>query len=430
MRTETGRGGGPRFQAIAALRHRNFRLLWFGQLVSSMGDQMQIIAISWHLYQITDSTVALGLLALCRLVPFISLSLVGGALADTLDRRRLMMATQSLQMGVAIYLATATGLGIDSPWVIYVASVLGGAFMAFDGPARQAMVPNLVPRDELTNALTLNALIRQTATIVGPGLGGLAIAAIGVPATFGINAVTFLAVLGGLLAMRGVRVVTPSRGSSLERIAGGLRFARSEPLVLLPLLLDFITRALGSPRGLLPVFARDIFQAGPEGLGLLGSAAAVGAVAGGVALGSFKHVPRPMVLMLAAYVGESLLNAGFAVSPNLAIAWLALALGGVCNVTGELMFTTIGQLRTPNELRGRTSALTNIFSSGGPSTGTLEIGFLASIAGPVNASVLNGLAGAAVATGFGFLPGLRRWIGARDMRELAVEEGQEEQVRT
>lgn len=119
-----------------ALRHRNFRLLWFGQLVTSIGNQMQIVAIAWHLYELTDSTVALGLLALFRLVPFMILSLVGGAMADVMDRRRLMTVTQFLQMGVALLLALTAFAGVEDPWPIYVAAFLGGAFMAFDGPAR------------------------------------------------------------------------------------------------------------------------------------------------------------------------------------------------------------------------------------------------------------------------------------------------------
>ena len=183
--------GAPRtLQGLWSLRHRNFRLLWFGQLVSSVGDQMQIIAIAWHIYGLTNSTVSLGLIALCRLVPYLTLGLVGGVLADAMDRRRLMMITQFGQMDVALLLVAATVAELDSPIVIYVAAFLGGIFQAFDGPARQALIPNLVPREDLTNAITLNTLIRQTATIVGPGIGGFSIAALGTGATYGLNAIT------------------------------------------------------------------------------------------------------------------------------------------------------------------------------------------------------------------------------------------------
>jgi len=407
-------------QGVSALRHRNFRLLWSGQLVAAVGNQMQVIAISWQVYQLTDSTVALGVLALLRLVPFLGLSLLGGALADAVDRRRLMGVTQAGQMTVALWLLATAGM-VEEAWPIYLAALAGGALTAFDAPARQALIPNLVPPEDLAGALTLNTLVRQAATIVGPGLGGLSVAILGLEATYGINAASVLAVLWALHAMRGVRVMTPRSEGNLQRIAEGLRFARAEPLVLLPLLLDFVTRALGSPRGLLPVFARDVYQVGPAGLGWLAAASAVGAVAGGIGLTAAERLPRPIVLMLLAYLFEALLNAAFVASPNVVVAWVILCLGGVCNVTGEVLHATVTQLRTPDHLMGRTTALANMLAQGGPLTGNFQIGVLASAMGVNGAVVFNGLAAAAVTAGFGLLPGLRAWVRTSQLSELAVQ---------
>ena len=383
---------------------------------------MQLVAIGWQMYDLTGSPAALGLVALFRTVPFMVLALVGGVLADSMDRRRLMAVTQALQMGVALFLVATTVAGVAGAWSIYAAAFAGGVLSAFDGPARQALIPSIVPNEDIENALTLNALIRQAATIVGPGIGGFCIAFLGPGATYGINAVTFLAVIGALLAMTGVRAIVVPGGGNLQRVTDGLKFALSEPLLLVAMLLDFTTRALGSPRGIMPVFAEDVFHVGPVGLGWFGSAAAVGAVAGGLVLGARPGIPRPMVWLLSAYVFEVLSNAGFALSPNAAIGWAMLCFGGVCNVVGEVLLATLVQLRTPDHLRGRTTALLNMLATGGPQSGQIEIGFLAWAWGAVPAAAFNGVAGAAVAIGFGFLAPIRSRLGVRRMTDLAVEQ--------
>ena len=300
--------GTPKLLAgMVVLRHRNFRLLWGGQVAAGIGQQFQQIAISWYLYEITGSTIALGLVAVFRFIPFMTFSLIGGAMADVMDRRKLLMVTQSAQTGVALFLVASAVLNIQAGWPIYVAAALGGVFSAFDGPARQALIPNLVPRAELANALTMNTLVRHTANVIGPGIAGLSLAAVGTGPTFGVNAVTHILVVVALMAMRDVRVTPePTTTSNIQRIADGLDYARAEPLILLPLLLDFITRALGSPRGVLPVFAKDIYAVGPVGLGGLSAAAAAGGIMGGLMLGSTLRVPRPLLLMFLMYFLEGL----------------------------------------------------------------------------------------------------------------------------
>lgn len=403
------------------LRHRDYRLLWSGQIASGVGAQFQGIAISWHIYELTDSTVALGLVALFRVIPFMTLSLVGGAIADAVDRRRLLLVTQSLQTGVSLFLVASAVLRIEDPWPIYVAAFLGGAFAAFDGPARQALIPNLVPREELTNALTLNTLVRHTASIIAPGIAGVSVAALGIGPTFAVNAATHLAVVAALVAMHGVKMTpAPPASSNLQRIADGLDFARSEPLVLLPLVLDFITRTLGSPRGVLPVFARDIYAVGPVGLGWLSSANSVGGIAAGLVMGSAARVPRPVLVMLFAYFFEGIFNGAVGIAPSFMLAWVAFFAGGVCNVVAEVIFASVAQLRTPDYLRGRTTALTGMLALGGPSAGQFQIGLLASAIGPGRAVLFNGVASAGVTIVFALLPGLHARVGTKEMTDLVA----------
>ncbi len=416
--------GTPKFLAgMVVLRHRNFRLLWFGQVAAGIGQQFQMIAIGWHIYEITGSTIALGLVAVFRFFPFMTFSLVGGAMADVLDRRKLLMVTQTAQSIIAVFLVSSAVFGINEPWPIFVAAFLGGIFSSFDGPARQALVPNLVPRRELANALTINALVRHTASIIGPGIAGVSLATVGTGATFSVNAVTHLVVVGMLLAMNNVHVVQPQRTTSnIQRVKDGLVYARAEPLILLPLALDFITRALGSPRAVLPAFAKDIFAVGPVGLGVLSTSGAVGGIIGGVLLSLTVNVPKPVLLMMAMYFLEGLFNGGFGAAPNMYMAWVSLCLGGICNVVAEVIFASVVQLRTPDHLRGRTTALTNMLSLGGPQAGQFETGMLAAAIGPRGAVMFNGVSGAIVTMGFMLLPGLRSHLGTARMTDLVTSE--------
>ncbi|MHB8620609.1 MAG: MFS transporter [Chloroflexota bacterium] len=408
--------------ALATLRHRDFRLLWGGQLVSIVGDQMQSIGISWQLYLLTNSPLQLGLLGLFRAVPFMALSLAGGALADTFDRKRLLIVTQTSQMLLTTLLVAATASGHVAPWLLYGVTFLSGAATAFDAPARQAMIPSLVSRQELPAALTLTMIQRRTAMILGPGIGGLVIARFGLAANYSGNALSFLAVVAVVLMLgdlpRTARIAT----NNWDRLLGGVRFSRREPLVLLPMLLDFSTRVFCASSALLPIFARDIFATGAEGLGWLSAAMSAGAVVGGLVLGSSHGlVKRPIALMLAAYAAEGLLLAGFGVSGVFALGLLMMFLKGIANIIGEVLRTTVLQLKTPDDVRGRVTALSGMFDSGGPLLGQLESGLAASLIGPVAAAVSGGVIAGAVSAGFAALPGLRRslWTRSEDMADVA-----------
>jgi len=408
----------PSHSGLGVLRHRDFRLLWLGQLVSTIGDQMQAVAIGWHVYQATNSSLALGTVALCRVAPFMVLSLLGGALADATDRKRLLLVTQWVQIAVTLLLVASAGMGDDAIWVIYLATALAGAANAFDGPARQALIPNLVPPADLAHALTLNTLLRQTASIVGPGLGGWTVAQFGLAATYGINAASFLGVVAAVWLMGPVPPLPPATTSNWRRIVEGLQFARATPLVFFPMLLDFATRCLGSPRGLLPVYARDVYAVGVQGLGWLSAAGSAGAVVGGLVLSRVPAVPRPLLMVMAAYFLEGALTLAFALEPGVGPAVAILFALGVCNVIGEVVRMTISQLQTPNTLRGRTGALAGMIGASGPQLGQMEVGALAAATSPAVALAVSGAGSALLSVAIALVPAIRTKLTRRSIEAL------------
>ncbi len=407
-----------RRSALATLRHRDFRLLWFGQLVSTMGDQMQTVAIGWHIFTLTDSTLQVGLVGLFRVVPFLLLSFIGGALADRVSRKKLILATQSVLMLPTLALAIGTATGMVTPGFIYVVSAISGAASAFDAPARQSILPNLVPRNELANALTLNSINRQTATVAGPGLGGLVIGFLGLAPTYAINVATFMAVILALLLMSVIPAPRRGAGRRWDDVLGGFHFVRKEPLVLLPLTVDLVVTLMRSYRVLLPVFVRDVLGLGPEALGLLHSAGSVGALAGAAVLGAIGDIRHKIAVMLLAYAAQGVFLIGFAFSPTLPISFLMLMGYGVGNVVSEVMRVTLVQLRTPDDLRGRVTALASMFTSGGPQLGQVNLGALATLLGPVGAAILGGSGVVLACAGFALLPPLRR--GMKEQKEAVL----------
>jgi MFS family permease len=369
---------------------------------------MQTITLAWHMFVLTDSTFSVGLLALSGFVPFLILSFVGGAIADRFDRRRIMLVTQSGSLSATLTLVFATFAGFVSPGLLYVIAVIIGGTRAFDAPARQALIPNLVPRAELGAALTLNTMLRQLATTIGPGIGGLLIGVAGVGAAYSVNAASFLAVIAALLLMRPVAQVRGTSANRVDMVLGGVRFVRKEHIVLSLLALDFAVVVLGSTEALMPAFARDILEVGPEGLGLLYAAPAVGAIVGALILGAIGAGWRNITIVLAAAASFGLFILGFGLSTFFPIALLLLFGSGFVDVIGEVMRATIIQLRTPDEVRGRVTSLSVIFTGGGPQVGQFYSGVIASMAGPAGAAVLGGTAVMLVVSAFAFNPDMRK----------------------
>lgn len=380
-----------RERATVALQHHDFRLLWAGEFVSTLGTYMQTVAIAWHLYLLTGSALHLGALGLFRAIPTIVFALVGGALADTRDRRRVLIVTQALLGGFSAILAIATATGHASVALIYGVTFLTATASCFDDPARAALIPSIVPRRHLAQALTLNILTRNIAAVVGPAAGGLAIATVGLSATYWLDAASFAAVIGALLAMR-LRPKTPVVvGNGIQTVIEGLRFVRHNPVILSLMVLDFLATLFASALLLMPIFADEILGVGESGLGLLYSASAAGAVVGGIVLSALPvaHKPGRLVLGAVAIYGAAIV--GFGMAPSFPVALAALAISGMADTVSMTARHAIRQLATPNALQGRVSAVASVFAGGGPELGNFQIGVTSRFIGIQPAVIVGGL---------------------------------------
>lgn len=375
-----------------ALRSRDYRLLWLGQIVSMAGSQMQSVAIHWQIYALTHSPLALGLVGLARIAPIIAFSLLGGALADATDRRRVLLRTQSVMMLAAFTLGLLTWLHRLPVPLIYLLTAVGAAAAAFDNPSRQSLIPNLVPREHLTNALSLNQIGFQTAKICGPPLAGILIAQGGLARVYWLNAASFLAVIGALLLMRtSGRAEAPSGRVSLASLKEGWTFMRSAPILWHTIMLDFFASFFSSADALLPVFARDVLRVGPKGYGLLASAPAIGSVLAGGTLSLLPIVERQGAIVIAAVFFYGLATLGFGLSRWFPLSLLLLAATGAADTVSTVLRQTIRQLVTPDRLRGRMSAIGMMFFMGGPQLGELEAGAVAQWLGAPASVVIGGL---------------------------------------
>jgi MFS family permease len=406
--------------SLPALRHRNFRLLWTGQLISVSGTMMQTAAILWHVSLLAPpgrKGLALGLVGLVRVLPVVVFSLFSGVVADVLDRRRLMVVTQSAMALLAGTLAWLTFAGLSSVWPIYLLAALTSAAGAFDAPARQALIPNLVPREDLPNALALNTIVFQAASVAGPSLAGLTIGLGGVGWAYAFNALSFLAVLAGLLMMQNVRAASgDGRGEiSLEAAAEGLRFVFASPMIRSTMLLDFFATFFSSATALLPMFAQDVLNVGARGYGLLYAAPAVGALLAGLvmvrAVDEITHRGRMLLWAVAVYGVATVM---FGVSRVFWLTFACLAVTGAADTVSMVLRNIVRQMETPDHLRGRMVGVNMVFFMGGPQLGELEAGLVANWWGPVVSVVSGGIA-SLVATGWiaGATPALRRYTRSR-----------------
>ena len=371
--------------AFAALRHRDFRLLWLGQIVSVTGSQMQFVAINWHVYLLTKSALALGLVGLFRGGPIILCSLIGGVVADAVDRKRLMMATQALMLASAAGLALITLTGLRKVWPIYVLSALASAATAFDIPARQSLMPGLVPPEDFPNAVSLGLVVFNVATIAGPAVAGLLLAEHGPALVYGLNAASFVAVIAALVAMRasgspelqGERRQALGFGALME----GLRFVWRTPIIVQTMTLDFLATFFASATLLLPIFAKEVLHVDARGYGFLATGPAIGSVITALVMariGTFKKQGRLVVVSVAVF---GIATAGFGISRVFWISFLMLAITGAADTVSTVLRQTIRQLATPNYLRGRMTSINMMFFMGGPQLGELEAGLVASALG-------------------------------------------------
>lgn len=381
--------------AFSSLRHRDFRLLWMGQIVSVTGSQMQLAAINWHIYLLTHSALALGLVGACRAVPIILCSLMGGVVADVMDRRRLMMATQTVMLACSATLALVTSAGLQHVWPIFLLTAIASAAWAFDTPARQALMPTLVPLKDFPNAVSLSMLMFQMGLISGPPLAGFLLASHGPGLVYAINAASFVAVILGLALMRTSGRPEKNESAapriSLEALVEGLRFVWRTPIIVQTMTLDFVATFFASANQLLPIFATDILRVGAQGYGFLAAAPAGGAVISGLVmarLGTLKRQGLIVILSVAVFGAATIV---FGLSRVFWFSLLMLALMGAADTVSTILRQTIRQLRTPNNLRGRMTSINMIFFMGGPQLGEVEAGTVAALIGAPLSVVTGGL---------------------------------------
>ena len=395
---------------VAALRHRDFSIYWSGSVVSLVGSQFTTVAMAWQIYELTNSPLQLGLLGLARGAPMLVLLLFGGMLADAVNRRHLMMAAQIAQMCVSASLAVMTLLGGISPLVLYAASLFLALFSSLEQPARTAIIPNLVPRDDLSNALALSGTQRHVATIVGPSLAGLLLARSGATLCYAVDAISWLVMLAALAMMRPLSQVAGGRGAvSLHALREGVGFVWMHPVILSMMALDFGQNFFGSGRALLPVYARDILGVGPQGLGLLYSATSAGALVMGVVMSLRGPVQRPGVWVLVSVSIYGVFTALFGISHFFWLSFLMLAGAGAANTVSFVLRNTINQLVTPDEIRGRVTSVNSMFTNTGPQLGQFEAGALAAVIGPVGATALGGLLVTSIAAGLATVASVRKF---------------------
>jgi MFS family permease len=387
--------------SFAALHYRDFRLLWLGQIVSVTGSQMQFVAINWHVYLLTKSALALGLVGLFRGVPIIICSLAGGVVADAVDRRKLLVMTQVVMLISAALLAAFTVTGLDSVWPIYILSALASAANAFDIPARQSLMPALVPPEVFPNAVSLGLLVFNVATIAGPAIAGFMLAETGPALIYGINAASFVAVIAALVLMRtsGDPERDGDRGSalSLAALTEGFRFVWKTPIIVQTMTLDFAATFFASATLLLPIFAKEHLHVDARGYGFLAAAPAIGSVITALVmarLGTLHKQGRLVVVSVAIF---GLATALFGVSTLFWFSFLMLAITGAADTVSTVLRQTIRQLATPNQLRGRMTSINMVFFMGGPQLGELEAGLVAAAVGAPLSVVIGGLGSVASA---------------------------------
>ena len=393
--------------SLVSLRHRNFRLIWFGLLASFTGSFMQNAALLWHVSLLVPADrrgLALGFVGLVKIAPVVVFSMVAGVLADAWDRRRLMLVTQAASVVTAAALAVVTFAGLTTVWPIYLLAAIGAAVGAFDLPARQALVPTLVPREHLPNAIGLNSIMLQTASIAGPAIAGVIIAGSSVGWVYVANAVSFLAVVAAILMMRDVpsRPQSPANdeGISVRAALEGLRFVFRSPLMRSTMLLDFFATFFASATALLPIFAQDVLHVGPRGYGWLFAAPAVGSLMASAAMVPLTDtIERRGATLLWSVFGHGVATVVFGVSRAFWLTFACLALVGATDTVSTVIRNVIRQLETPDHLRGRMTGVNMVFFQGGPQLGELEAGAVANWFG-APASVVSGGIGCLLATGW------------------------------
>ncbi len=375
--------------ATAVFRSRDFSLYLVARFLSALAIQMQNVAIGWLVYDLTRDPFALGLVGLASFLPAVALALVTGHTADRYDRRRILVACYLVTLGTACGLLIIALSGSREVWLIYGLLLIFGVGRAFANPAGQALVPNLVPPVQLGNAIAWNSTVWQTATIAGPALGGL-LYYFGAPVAFGATALCFLACCI-LFSLMHSRPQAAPGAATWETLVAGIRFIWSRPAIFGAISLDLFAVLLGGATALLPIYARDILEVGPGGLGLLRSMPAVGALFVALWLAQRPLQSRSGLRMFQGVALFGVATIGFGLSTNVLLSCLCLFVLGAADMISVYVRSTLVQFDTPDAMRGRVAAVNSVFIGASNELGEFESGAAAALIGTVPAVVLGGV---------------------------------------
>lgn len=422
------------FTRMAAFRYRDFRLLWTGEMVSTVGSQMQLFAINWHIFELlrgqtfivnllgNDVTLGaeafgLGMLGLVRVIPIVLFALLGGVLADALDRRALMVWTRIVSAIVAAVLTALTLSDQIDVNTIYLLTALGAAATAFDSPARQSIVANLVDPKHLTNAISLNTLIFQIGTILGPAVAGLLVAQFNIGIVYGINTATFFVAIVAIFLIKHRGKISTRSSIGFASLIEGVRFTFGTRIIWSTMLLDFFATFFSSARTMLPIVAGDILGVGAVGYGVLATAQPLGALIVGMVLSLRDEMKKQGIILLVSVAIYGVATAIFGISTSFALSYFVFALTGAGDTVSMVIRGTIRQLMTPDELRGRMVSVNMMFFMGGPQLGELEAGVVAALFGAPFAIFTGGIA-TVLLTGWVAwkYPSLRNYNNANDLK--------------
>jgi predicted MFS family arabinose efflux permease len=364
-------------RVFKAFHYRDFRLMWIGACMSSIGTWMQIVAQGWLIYRLSHSAFLLALDQFLAGIPIFLFSLIGGVVADRTERRKILLASQYVQMGSAAMLTILVALGLTHVWPILCLSFVSGFAQAFGGPAYQALIPTLVDRDDMPNAIALNSIQFNLAVTVGPALAGITLARLGEKWCFGLNALSFLAPVVSLSIISARYLPEKSGESMFKSLEQGIHFIWRQGAMVALIILAFTMTFLSMPmRTYLPVFVKDIFHRGPETYGNLLSLMGVGSIVGSLGVASLGNISKKgrFALSMLMLLGAGI--AGFSLSKFLPVSYAMLLLVGASMMAVFATVTSLVQLSVTNEMRGRVMSVYNFAFRGGMPIGNLVSGWL------------------------------------------------------
>ncbi len=370
-------------RTFSAFRYRDFRILWLGAFTSTTGNLMQQVAQSWLIFQLTGLSFYLGLTSFLAQFPLVLFSVVGGALADRVDRRRLLLFSQAVQMTTAFILTTLIFFDVIEIWHFLVLVFVAGLGQAFGGPAHQALIPGLVKRQDVPNAIALNSIQFNLARVAGPMLAAVVMAALGAVFCFALNGLSFLAVMLSLLLIKSTFRPQKTEATMASQIKEGIRFVLDKRSLRQLMLLGFVSTFCGVPLlTLLPVFVKNVYQMGEVTYSWMMSIAGAGAVVGALLFAGLAGFTRRGLLTLWSQLALAVLTAAFAISSHWIVASVFLFAAGTCLIGLFASITSLVQLATTDEMRGRVMSLFLLAFRGGMPAGDLTAGALADFFSP------------------------------------------------